>query len=368
MSNKNLYDFFHCNSKEELYKKMKKGDESVKELIAFYDDYNVVPSSKLDMCSTKKAYPSIVKNGFIPDENGYTLIGLNSKKEAISFVKFKDNEDFVSVFEKINVKGLCNAILVDNTSPEMERKNWKIKFKKELASLCVPIVDAVCIQKETENTSLIISMMHMSTPLTYNHHEALHNNILQEDFFLSNGNDLSLRQLNRFDEYSFYYLQQRLKGLNVFIDKDEINRFLVLGNLNFKTEHVQIISYDENYNIVSIDITSMGGVFSAVAEPSVYRDKMLETQNGIIMVHNHPSGNTEPSSQDFVSTKRAFEVAQMLGVELLDHYIVGDTVNFLSEDKEYKARWFAKMCKNKIDKEDTSKQEKIKYEYDDLER
>ena len=44
----------------------------------------------------------------------------------------------------------------------------------------------------------------------------------------------------------------------------------------------------------------------------------------IILVHNHPSGNPTPSQTDYQVTDRIYECTQMLGIELLDHIIIGD--------------------------------------------
>ena len=44
----------------------------------------------------------------------------------------------------------------------------------------------------------------------------------------------------------------------------------------------------------------------------------------IILVHNHPSGDSEPSNADFKITDRMYEAAELLGIQFLDHIVIGD--------------------------------------------
>ena len=44
----------------------------------------------------------------------------------------------------------------------------------------------------------------------------------------------------------------------------------------------------------------------------------------IILVHNHPSGDATPSKNDFILTERLYEATEIIGIELLDHVVIGD--------------------------------------------
>ena len=57
---------------------------------------------------------------------------------------------------------------------------------------------------------------------------------------------------------------------------------------------------------------------------------MLQNAHGIILGHNHPSGNPEPSKQDIEVTKRLQEAGKIIGINLLDHIIIGDNYNYVS--------------------------------------
>lgn len=51
---------------------------------------------------------------------------------------------------------------------------------------------------------------------------------------------------------------------------------------------------------------------------------ILNNSNSIIIAHNHPSGDTEPSNEDIKVTDRLVECDKILGIEVLDHIIVGE--------------------------------------------
>ena len=73
-----------------------------------------------------------------------------------------------------------------------------------------------------------------------------------------------------------------------------------------------------------IDI-SFGGTSSALLEPKdIFIEAIKIGAPKIIIVHNHPSGDSEPSLADFEITKRIEEASKIIGIELLDHIVIGD--------------------------------------------
>lgn len=73
------------------------------------------------------------------------------------------------------------------------------------------------------------------------------------------------------------------------------------------------------------EIISVGTLDSSLVDPrEVFRQAILKNAASVIIAHNHPSGNTEPSAEDIDITKRLVKAGQMLGIEVLDHVIVSD--------------------------------------------
>jgi DNA repair protein RadC len=60
-----------------------------------------------------------------------------------------------------------------------------------------------------------------------------------------------------------------------------------------------------------------------VDPPDVIRPALLANASRIIVAHNHPSGNPEPSKEDIALTKRLKEAGSIVGVQLLDHLVIG---------------------------------------------
>ena len=70
---------------------------------------------------------------------------------------------------------------------------------------------------------------------------------------------------------------------------------------------------------------SKGGLEASVVQPrEVFRIALEETATRVIVAHNQPSGDPEPSGEDIAITKALKRAGELLGVELLDHLIVGD--------------------------------------------
>lgn len=81
-------------------------------------------------------------------------------------------------------------------------------------------------------------------------------------------------------------------------------------------------------------IVSIGTLNSTLVHPrEVFRPAIRASANAIILSHNHPSGDPEPSKEDIMITKRLVEVGEMVGINVLDHVIVGDK-SFISLKQE----------------------------------
>jgi DNA repair protein RadC len=77
--------------------------------------------------------------------------------------------------------------------------------------------------------------------------------------------------------------------------------------------------------VIHFEIISKGGITGTVADPRIIMKKAIEHEaTGMIVCHNHPSGNLQPSRADESITQRIAEAANLLDIKLLDHLIVSD--------------------------------------------
>ena len=82
---------------------------------------------------------------------------------------------------------------------------------------------------------------------------------------------------------------------------------------------------DNKNRILCMDIVSIGGLNQSIVDMrSVFQTACLSAAAAIICIHNHPSGDTTPSSEDISITRRLKEASEIMGIKLLDHIIVGD--------------------------------------------
>lgn len=71
-------------------------------------------------------------------------------------------------------------------------------------------------------------------------------------------------------------------------------------------------------------MVSLGTLGASIVHPrEVFRLAIMQAVASVIMVHNHPSGNPEPSEEDRRITRRLLDAGKIIGIELLDHIVIG---------------------------------------------
>ncbi len=104
-----------------------------------------------------------------------------------------------------------------------------------------------------------------------------------------------------------------------------MNKILSVENeLDRDKEHFWIIGLNSQNKIKYIDLVHLGALNQCVCQPmEIYRMAVLRGVASVIVVHNHPSGNPAPSSQDRAATKKLMESGEILGIKFIDHVILG---------------------------------------------
>ena len=88
-------------------------------------------------------------------------------------------------------------------------------------------------------------------------------------------------------------------------------------------EHFVCISLNGANEVIEKRVVTVGLLNANQVHPrEIFSDAIAERAASIILVHNHPSGNTEPSHEDIVVTKRLVEAGEILGIKIHDHIIV----------------------------------------------
>lgn len=89
-------------------------------------------------------------------------------------------------------------------------------------------------------------------------------------------------------------------------------------------EYFFVMHMDGKNRISCLDCVSVGSLNQSIVHPrEVFKTALLSSAAAIILVHNHPSGDPSPSSEDISITRRLREAGELLGIRVLDHIIVG---------------------------------------------
>ena len=101
-----------------------------------------------------------------------------------------------------------------------------------------------------------------------------------------------------------------------------------------KKEHFVILALDSRDNLNSISEVSIGTLNASLVHPrEVFGPAISHSASQIILAHNHPSGDPEPSEDDLVITKRLVEAGKILGIEVTEHVVISKKDFFSFKDK-----------------------------------
>ena len=91
-------------------------------------------------------------------------------------------------------------------------------------------------------------------------------------------------------------------------------------------EYFYTLHLDNKNRIICIDLVSVGSLSQSIVHPrEVFKSSLLSSAAAIILIHNHPTGDTTPSREDLEITRRLKEAGDLLGIRILDHLIVAES-------------------------------------------
>ena len=96
-------------------------------------------------------------------------------------------------------------------------------------------------------------------------------------------------------------------------------------------EHFVILMLDQKNQVIGINTVSIGSLTASVVHPrEVYKPAILSNCAALILGHNHPSGDPQPSKEDRSITQRLKEAGALLGINVLDHLVIGADGRYFS--------------------------------------
>ncbi len=100
--------------------------------------------------------------------------------------------------------------------------------------------------------------------------------------------------------------------------------------LDKRKEHVVALLLDTRHRLIRVSSVAVGSLSASLVHPrELFQDAIAASAAAVIVAHNHPSGDPEPSAHDLELTRRLVDGGRLLGIEVLDHLIVatGGTVS-----------------------------------------
>lgn len=106
---------------------------------------------------------------------------------------------------------------------------------------------------------------------------------------------------------------------------------ILMSELKFeKNEKVKLVILNNRNEVLKIkEIASGGTNFANVSIKDILAEPIKIKAPKIILVHNHPSGDSSPSKQDIMFTEHLYEITEIVGIQLLDHLVIGN-MNYTS--------------------------------------
>ena len=102
---------------------------------------------------------------------------------------------------------------------------------------------------------------------------------------------------------------------------------------DLKKETFRCALLDTKNKIIKDEVVSIGSLTASIVHPrDTYKAAVRESAAAVIFIHNHPSGDIKPSQEDILLTRRLVQAGEVLGIQVLDHIIIGDGRHFSFRD------------------------------------
>ncbi len=104
----------------------------------------------------------------------------------------------------------------------------------------------------------------------------------------------------------------------------DVANLLLVEMSHLEQEHLRVVLLNTKNYVLKIETVYVGSINSSTVRiGEVFKAALRQNAASLIVVHNHPSGDPTPSPEDVVVTRQLIEAGKLLGVEVLDHLIIG---------------------------------------------
>lgn len=126
------------------------------------------------------------------------------------------------------------------------------------------------------------------------------------------------------------------EGRYVIKSPEDAAAYLMTDMSSLVQEHFVVLFLNVKNEVLHKQTIFIGSLNSSIVHPrEIFREAVKRSAASIICAHNHPSGNPSPSPEDIEVTQRLVEAGSIIGIELLDHLIIGDHRFISLKEKGY---------------------------------
>lgn len=331
----NLYEQFDCNSKEELYEKVKNNDAQVQALLDFLEYAKADIKTKNKAITSPNILVDYIKSTILPTKDAGTFVFVDTKNHPVLLKRSRlsRRNDLKDTIKEGLISGGTRAFLGFNT----DTANKKMEEIESLfEQVGIKIVDTIGYNKDKD---------HFTSKTAGN--SFYNSNSLE---LVSDGNSEYLKEdfsvKEKYIDFTSHFATSELLGLNVIDNVENIKESLKIGFQHHHQEILGILVYDSDEKIILAEELFKGTTDASLVDLKIITKNLLQLEDaqGMAIFHNHPSGNPIPSREDIIMTERVARLCDILDVELLDHFIIGkektlsfsqDVESFQSENYRY---------------------------------
>lgn len=126
------------------------------------------------------------------------------------------------------------------------------------------------------------------------------------------------------------------EGRYVIRSPEDAAAYLMTDMASLNQEHFVALFLNVKNEVLHKQTVFIGSLNSSIVHPrEIFREAVKRSAASIIVAHNHPSGNPSPSPEDIEVTKRLLEAGSIMGIDVLDHVIIGDHSFISLKEKGY---------------------------------
>lgn len=205
--------------------------------------------------------------------------------------------------------------------PESERPREKLE-RLGAKMLSTPELIAIILRTGTRNRSAISLAEEINT--RFNHSNQLKYVTLDELMTINGiGKTKAIQLLAAIELGKRVHTSPLVRGMQIRTPIDCVD-YIAEEVKYLEQEHFIGIYLDSKNRVLAKKTLFVGSLNRSICHPrEVFKEAFRHGCNSIIIIHNHPSGSPTPSPQDIAVTKRLHEISELVGIELLDHIIIG---------------------------------------------